>query len=295
MRVLVQNEGSGWILDNIANDYKKYSRHEVVEKDPDLVWCISMHRAKDLESYSCKKVISVHHIDRYQIDQYPPMFDSINSHYDYCISPNKITIASASEFISVPFKESPYWILSDKTINIKPKEQTREIVIGSFIKDSWGNRPKLSKGPDILLEVLKELNKKHNIRVVLSGRGGRKYLRKNFDKEGINYDYHNMHPDINQLYNKIDWYFVTSRYEGGPQSILECAYRRVKILSTDVGMARDVLHPECICEGVEDFVNKLSDSVDRTVYNCNQVKNYYMPEVVIPKLDDFFEKVLSEG
>jgi hypothetical protein len=292
MRVLIQNEGSGWILDNIANDYKKYSRHEVVEKDPDLVWCISMHRAKDLESYPCKKVISVHHIDKYQMDQYPPMFESINAYYDYCISPNKTTIDSASQSISIPFKQVPYWILSDKTENVKAKEKTDEIIVGSFIKDSWGDRPKLSKGPDILLEVLKEINKRHNIKVILSGRGGRKYLRKNLDKEGIKYDHYNMHPDINKLYNKIDWYFVTSRYEGGPQSILECSYRKIKILSTKVGMAEDVLHKDCICDCVEDFVKKFSKSLDRIEHNHNKVKNEYVPEIVIPKLDDFFEEVL---
>jgi hypothetical protein len=293
MRVLTQNEGSGWILDNIVNDYKKYSRHEIVEEDPDLAWCISMHRARDLEKYSCKKVVSVHHIDKYQMKQYPPMFKSINSHYDYCISPNKTTIDEASKNIKIPFEEVPYWILSDKTKNVFPKEKTEEIVIGSFIKDSWGDKPKLSKGPDVLFEVLKRINSSHKIKVILSGRGGRKYLRHHFDREGIKYEYYEMHPDINQLYNQIDWYFVTSRYEGGPQSVLECAYRRVKILSTEVGMAKDVLHGDCICQSVDDFVKKFFESVDRTEYNYEQVNTSYMPEIVISKLDDFFEKVVN--
>ena len=191
-----------------------------------------------------------------------------------------------------PFRKIPYWILSDRTKDIILKKEAKEIVIGSFIKDSGGNSPKLSKGPDILLEILKELNKTHNIKVILSGIGGRRYLRKNFKLEGIKHAHYNMHPNINELYNKIDWYFVTSRYEGGPQSILEGAYRRIKMLSTNVGMAEDVLHKDCICDCVEDFVKKFSESLDRVEYNYNKVKKEYVPEVIVPKLDDFFEEVV---
>ena len=295
MNILLQNEGSGWVLDEIVKDYTKYTRHNVVDKDPDIIWCVSMHKVCDMTNYKCKKVASVHHIDKYQMDQYGPMFKCINSSFDYCISPNDNTIEVASKDISIPFKKFPYWVLSNRMDNIVRKSETDEIVIGSFIKDSWGKKPKLSKGPDIFLEILKELKKTYNIKILLSGMCGRRYLRDHFNKEGIKYEYYDVHPDINDLYNKIDWYFVTSRYEGGPQSVLECSYRGIKILSTDVGMAKDVLHDDCICDNVDEFVEKFSQDVNTVDYNRSSVRSKFVPEVIVPKLDDFFDNVLNGG
>ena len=54
--------------------------------------------------------------------------------------------------------------------------------------------------------------------------------------------------ELNELYNCLDLYIVSSRYEGGPQAILECAASKTPILSTKVGVAPEVLHPESIYE-----------------------------------------------
>ena len=51
---------------------------------------------------------------------------------------------------------------------------------------------------------------------------------------------------LNELYNVLDLYLVTSRIEGGPQAILECAHTRTPILSTDVGVAPEILSPKSI-------------------------------------------------
>ena len=37
--------------------------------------------------------------------------------------------------------------------------------------------------------------------------------------------------DLNLLYDCLDWYFVTSRFEGGPQSVLESSFHKVKIFN----------------------------------------------------------------
>ena len=47
---------------------------------------------------------------------------------------------------------------------------------------------------------------------------------------------------INELYNLLDLYIVSSRFEGGPQSILECAATKTPIISTDVGIAKEILN-----------------------------------------------------
>ena len=46
---------------------------------------------------------------------------------------------------------------------------------------------------------------------------------------------------INDLYNILDLYIVSSRIEGGPQAIMEAAYTKTPIVSTDVGVASEIL------------------------------------------------------
>ena len=51
---------------------------------------------------------------------------------------------------------------------------------------------------------------------------------------------------LNKLYNTLDLYLVTSRYEGGPQAILECLVTKTPILSTRVGIASEILNEKSI-------------------------------------------------
>ena len=52
--------------------------------------------------------------------------------------------------------------------------------------------------------------------------------------------------EINELYNCLDLYIVSSRVEGGPRSIIECALAKVPIISTNVGIAELILHKDSI-------------------------------------------------
>ena len=52
--------------------------------------------------------------------------------------------------------------------------------------------------------------------------------------------------ELNELYNCLDLYIVSSRYEGGPQAIFECALTKTPIISTNVGVAPEVLSPNSI-------------------------------------------------
>ena len=46
--------------------------------------------------------------------------------------------------------------------------------------------------------------------------------------------------ELNELYNCLDLYIVASRVEGGPQSILEATLTKTPIISTDVGLAKEI-------------------------------------------------------
>ena len=39
----------------------------------------------------------------------------------------------------------------------------------------------------------------------------------------------------------LDLYIVSSRVEGGPRAILECSLAKIPIISTNVGIAKDIL------------------------------------------------------
>ena len=101
------------------------------------------------------------------------------------------------------------------------------------------------KGPDIFLDIVLKLNQElKNVCIVLAGKN-RNYLIDNFEKNRIKYKYFEMADSktINDLYNILDLYIVSSRIEGGPQAIMEAAYTKTPIVSTDVGVASENTFP----------------------------------------------------
>ncbi|MFH1047618.1 MAG: glycosyltransferase [Patescibacteria group bacterium] len=149
----------------------------------------------------------------------------------------------------------------DKKIELRKKYNLPEdkYIIGSFQRDTEGSdlkTPKYVKGPDIFLAIVKRVFEKNkNIHVVLAG-PRRFWLRNKLKEFGIPHTFVGQdivgkddltnntlgHETINELYNSIDLYIVSSRLEGGPKAILECAATRTKIISTDVGQASDILN-----------------------------------------------------
>ena len=77
---------------------------------------------------------------------------------------------------------------------------------------------------------------------------------------------------IRQLYNILNLYIVSSRFEGGPQSIMECAVTKTPIISTDVGIASEILSPQSIY-GMDNFKSAKPDT--KTAYK--NVQKYLIP------------------
>jgi glycosyltransferase involved in cell wall biosynthesis len=119
-------------------------------------------------------------------------------------------------------------------------------VIGSFQKDGvgWeeGLEPKLIKGPDILIEVMKKMKKQINPFVLLSG-PARGYVKKEFGKNQIDFIHINARDfkEMSNLYQALDLTLVTSRTEGGPKQILEAMACGVPLVTTPVGLSFDLL------------------------------------------------------
>lgn len=129
-----------------------------------------------------------------------------------------------------------------------------KIIIGSFHKDGngWGEglEPKLIKGPDIFCDVIEGLSKKYDIHILLTG-PARGYVKKRLENAGISYQHHYLiNPnELAKYYKALDIYLVTSRTEGGPIAFLEAMATGIPLVTTNVGMANDIIQ-----NGVNGFV-----------------------------------------
>ena len=232
-------------------------------KDADIIWLLApwVHSKIDKMYLEEKFVITtMHHIDKTKYPKnkkYYKYIDSITNRY-HTICPK-----SYSDLRSITKKEivvSNFWInkknfykIEDKkSLKVKYNISENALIIGSFQKDTEGkgyDKPKLSKGPDIFIEVIKDLKKNSNrdLFVVLTG-WRRTYIINKLNKLKINYVYHELVDltVLNELYNCLDLYIVSSRVEGGPRAILEASAAKTPIISTNVGISELVLHEESI-------------------------------------------------
>ena len=150
-------------------------------------------------------------------------------------------------------------------------------MIGSFQRDTEGSdneSPKLEKGPDNFIEIIKNLDfERKNLKVVLTGKR-RNYIIKKLEELSIPFEYFPMVDSkmLNELYNSLDLYIVASRVEGGPQAVLECAITKTPIISTDVGVVGEILSSESIF-----MMNNYLEAKPNVDYAYEKVKEYVIP------------------
>ena len=130
-------------------------------------------------------------------------------------------------------------------------------LIGNFHRDSSGtdlSLPKKQKGADVLLEVATILHRMGlPVHFLLAG-PRRHWLRRGFKERGIPYTFMGREvpeddlkentlslDDVAALYRGLDAYAIASRWEGAPNSVLECAASKTKVISTRVGQSPDIL------------------------------------------------------
>jgi glycosyltransferase involved in cell wall biosynthesis len=120
-------------------------------------------------------------------------------------------------------------------------------VVGSFQKDGvgWGDglEPKLIKGPDVFLSVIRLLKKDiPELYVLLTG-PSRAYVKRGLEEMGVPYKhtYYKNYPEVARMFRTLDLYIVASRQEGGPKAILESMASGVPLVTTRVGQAMDLV------------------------------------------------------
>ena len=130
-------------------------------------------------------------------------------------------------------------------------------LIGNFHRDTSGadlTLPKKQKGADVLLEVATLLHGQGApVHFLLAG-PRRHWIRRGFKERGIPYTFLGAElpgddlrentlslDEIAKLYQGLDAYLITSRWEGAPNSVLECAATKTCVISTRVGQSPDIL------------------------------------------------------
>ncbi len=145
-------------------------------------------------------------------------------------------------------------------------------VIGNFHRDSEGGnlgKPKAQKGPDIFFEIARELHRRRPRTMVLLAGPRRHWLRRELERADIPYrfigqvregdDYETNILDrkqLNRLYQALDVCVISSRWEGGPYSVIEALFAGRPVLSTPVGMSRDALPEDALYRSVEEAVGR---------------------------------------
>ncbi len=265
MKVYLSEINESWIIDRVRDEWYKSNQEISTENihESDVIWIISPWLWKKLPKKLLeeKKVLcSIYHFEekdftRKALKNFYKR-DSYVQHY-HVISPK---VKNQLESLTTkPVTYIPFWVNQKIWYNIPDKKSLRKkydinlntFVAGSFQRDTEGKdlkSPKLIKGPDRFLEIAVYLNKKYDdFKVVLSGTR-RQYVINELEKESIEYVYFEMadFKQLNELYNLLDLYIVSSRIEGGPQAIVESGITRTPIISTDVGFASDILSEESI-------------------------------------------------
>ncbi|MFA7342781.1 MAG: glycosyltransferase family 4 protein [Terrimicrobiaceae bacterium] len=188
------------------------------------------------------------------------------------------------EVLGLPARTAPYCVDPGVFRPTGDREAIRRglgippdaFVIGNFHRDSEGSnlaRPKMQKGPDLFFEIAKGLHGRIPALVVLLAGPRRHWLRRALGASGIRVVFHgkdtgdaddfgvNILPreELNRLYQALDVCVISSRWEGGPYSVLEALFAGRPVISTPVGTSRDVLDSSAIFADPHGAVALLED------------------------------------
>jgi glycosyltransferase involved in cell wall biosynthesis len=271
-KVFVLAPGESWIVDRFVSEWNADNADISVThpKEADVVWLFADWCWEQLAGRGLldgKKVITtIHHI-------VPEKFFDHNARNEFNIRdsyttvyhvPNKHTEEIVRKLTNKPVHVIPYWAnqniwrpTSDKvTLRKKFGIPLDAYVIGSFQRDTEGSSadssqplPKLEKGPDLFCDFVIDdvASWIMNTHVLLSG-WRRQYVIDRLKKADVKYTYVEFPKQdvVNELYQCLDLYAMTARFEGGPQSLIECGLLNVPVVATPCGMSELVLPDEAI-------------------------------------------------
>ncbi len=285
---------------------------------PSFKWVLWFHK------YMGKKIVGAVTND---ITQQPEKVPFLKKNIDVCIAPSTkvydFLVSHGINTVLIPFSvgKNIFQPLDHskrslaEQLGVPFKSLDGRVIIGSFQRDTQGAdlvTPKWQKNPELIVQVAKRLPKE-KIVVLLAG-PRRHYVVKRLEEEGVPYvfvgdpqfivkgedDYPQNILDqkqMNLLYNLADIYLVSSKSEGGPKAVLEAAFAKTLVISTDVGLAPDILHqdmlydvdrPEVAAELIQRFIDDPHVFDGQLQYSTDQLKEAFDPERIKKAYADVF-------
>jgi len=304
MKIYLTNINESWIIDRIrrewiSNNKKITTKYSYLSQ---IIWDVAPWTTKPsfLNKYKNKKIIqSIYHIEDTSSQSIEAQKITNNDKFinGYHVISRK-TKKELSQFTNKPIYYLPLWVNQNIWFYKKNKTELRnkygfnnkEYLVGSFQRDTEGSdlkSPKLIKGPDIFVEIVKNMYKKNkNLKVVLTG-NRRNFIIKELKNNSIPYKYFEMtnFSMMNELYNILDLYLITSRLEGGPQALVECGQTKTPIISTDVGLSRQILSSKSIFEYKD--LNTFFSAEPDIEYAYSTSSKLTIPDGMFPYLEMF--------
>ena len=289
-KIYINKAKENWVVDRFRSEWNEYNYktvNSIYSKNVKIIWIIAPWTWRKLSTNRLnnqKVICTIHHIDEDKFDnEAKEEFYNRDKTVDAYHAISETTKNQIQKLTDKRIYTIPFWINQNIFTQLSNKLEIRKeysidqeaYLIGTFQRDTEGydlKSPKLSKGPDRFLNLIDNISlQKNNLQILLTGKR-RNYLIEELKKRKIKFYYHEMvdFNTLNKLYNTLDLYLVTSRYEGGPQAILECGITRTPILSTRVGIAPEILHEKSIFS-MENF-NKAEPDLDFAYNKSSQLK-----------------------
>lgn len=309
MKIYIHIPREEWIVDRIGQEYAHSTSLDLATtpEESEVIWLLSNWTWNQINpgTLSEKPVVcTMHHIteDSLVSSRYLENFRLRDNFVNVYHVTNDITFNYLRQITKKPIRKIGYWVDMEYWRSLEKEECREELgvslgkfFIGSFQRDTEGSdlkSPKLAKGPDLLCDFVEGIVEKDpNIKphFLLSGYR-RQYVKNRMKVAGIPITYMEKlpMPFMVLLYNSCDLYVVSSRCEGGPQSILECASSRTPIISTNVGMAKDILPGNCI-RAIGKDCQLYAPTEDDIEYAFQKVKQFDIRKV-IPLYDELMAK-----
>lgn len=277
-KVYVLPPGEGWIVDRFVNEWNIDNADISVShpRNADVIWLMAdwcWDRLATAGLLTGKRVITtIHHVvpEKFGPSQ-AAEFARRDLVTDVYHVPNRHTREFIEKLTTKPIVTIPYWANNKIWQCTGTREELRKkhglpedgYIIGSFQRDTEGHdlkSPKLEKGPDLFCNYINSKTIVENNVITFNGKpvhillaGWRRQyvisrLKEMGGAPGVPHTYFERQTQsvLNELYQTLDLYPVTARYEGGPQALIECGLLGIPCISRPVGMSYDVLPPEAI-------------------------------------------------
>lgn len=282
-------DGAGWALDEDLRQIRSALAGRVVEcgaGSADIIHAPFWQNLKMVAPAILESAYVIAHADN------PPYFYLKQAEFSTGQKVVDLWVARSREALGqfqsldLPVVHIPYTIDPALFFSIEDRAGLRRefglpedaYIVANFHRDTEGadlRTPKFQKAPELMVAILKRVREAgRDVHVLLAG-PRRHWIRRQLAAEGIPFTFVGRHglegddfgeniltrQELNRLYNAADLYLIPSRWEGGPQSAMEAAACRCKILSVPVGVSRDILEADSIFQSAGEAAEKIVEDV----------------------------------